>query len=194
MLRVLSNRLRWALIATVVVTGAALAGCGGATMTVTHTTTSTARSPNDAVIAQAAKAKDNQAQLGAGAIRTILVRKLGLDSNDNFNLGRPISPDDIASDSGDCYVKLGADAVNFENQSENILAPPADQMSSLCSRAPRRPSSGAWSPYGRRLAGDPIRGGWPSIPWCPRGCLGHSAHHRCSSRRLVTALCSTLGE
>lgn len=110
------------------IAGLALAGCGGSTQQTTphQPPAQSQSSPNDAVIAQAAQAKDNQAQVGAGAIRTILVRKLGLDSNDNFNLGRPITPNDIASNSGDCYVKLGADAVNFENQSENILHSPTN--------------------------------------------------------------------
>lgn len=121
MFRVLSTRLHWALIATVVVTGAALAGCGGATKTVTQTTTSTARSPNDQVISQAAQASDNQAALGADAIRKTLTQKLGLNDQEDFNLNHHIQPGD---NGGDCYVKLGAEAVNFENQSENILRSP----------------------------------------------------------------------
>jgi hypothetical protein len=108
-----------------VIAGLSLAGCGGSTQQTTpHQAPAQSQSPpNDAVIAQAAKAKDNQAQLGAGAIRAILVRKLGLDSSNDFNLSHHFSPGEIGSD---CYVKLGADAVNFENRSENILRSPTN--------------------------------------------------------------------
>lgn len=130
MFRVLSTRSHWGLTATVLLIGFALAGCGAATKTVTQTspaaqtqpstttTASSARSQNDQVISQAGQASDNQAQLGADAIRKILTQKLGLNDQESLNLNHQIAPGD---NGGDCYVKLGADAVNFENQSQNIL-------------------------------------------------------------------------
>ena len=130
---VLSTRLHWGLTATVLVIGVALAGCGGATKTVTQTspavhtqpstttTASSARSQNDQVVSQAAQASDNQAQLGADAIRKILTQKLGLNDQQSFNLSHHIAPGD---NGGDCYIKLGADAVNFEYMSGNILRSP----------------------------------------------------------------------
>lgn len=117
---------------SVLVLGGAVVGCGttGAIKTVTTTQTVTvtapaasstassgpasAQSQNAQVINQAANSPDNQAQLGAAKIEAILRRKLGLDSQLNFTI----------SGNGGCYVKLGADAVNFENQSENILRSP----------------------------------------------------------------------
>lgn len=130
----------------------ALAGCGGTAKTVTQTRTvgsaataassattaassvttapssatteSSAEPQNDQVISSASQASDNQAAMGATAVRKILVRHLGLDKQDSFNLNHHITQSDIATDSGDCYVKLGADAVNFEDQTQNILRSP----------------------------------------------------------------------
>jgi hypothetical protein len=87
-------------------------------------TTSDARSQNDQVISSASHASDNQAALGATAIRKILIAKLGLDSQENFNLNHRITQADIDEDTGDCYVKLGADAVNFEQETSNVLRSP----------------------------------------------------------------------
>jgi hypothetical protein len=82
------------------------------------TSTSASSSQNNAVINQAAQAPDNQAQLGAAAIQRILTQKLGLNDQLSFNLNRRIARGD---NGGDCYVKLGAHAVNFEYMSGNIL-------------------------------------------------------------------------
>jgi hypothetical protein len=92
-----------------------------ATSRTTQAPASTASSQNNKVISQAAQAPDNQAQLGAAAIRSILVSKLGLNDQESFNLNHHIAPGD---NGGDCYVKLGADAVNFEYMSGNILRSP----------------------------------------------------------------------
>lgn len=62
--------------------------------------------------------------MGAPAIHKILVTKLGMDSNDSFDVNHHITPSETATDSGDCYVKLGADAVNFADQADNILRSP----------------------------------------------------------------------
>jgi hypothetical protein len=80
-----------------------------------------ASAANDAVVNQASQAPDNQAQLGADAIRAILTKKVGLNDQESFNLSGHIDPGD---NGGDCYVKLGADAVNFEDQTGNILRAP----------------------------------------------------------------------
>jgi uncharacterized protein YceK len=101
----------------------ALAGCGSSsTNTSSHTQSQTnaAEAHNDQVIKQAQGGADNQAALGADKIKTTLVAKLGMNSDLDFYLNHR-TPD---SESGDCYVKLGADAVNFENQSANILYSP----------------------------------------------------------------------
>ncbi len=133
MFRVLPLRQISALTAMALVSSIALIGCGGSTKTVTQTTTtsqtqssntaaaSNASSQNAQVIHQAAQANDNQAQLGADAIRRILIKKIGLNDTESFNLNHHIAPGD---NSGDCYVKLGADAVNFEYQTQNILRAP----------------------------------------------------------------------
>lgn len=111
----------------------ALGGCGGGggTKTVTETTTNpadaataAARSQNNAVIQQASQAPDNQAQLGETKIKAILAKKIGLDNALDFNLNGHIDPN---AGGGDCYIKLGAEAVNFENQTENILHSPNGQ-------------------------------------------------------------------
>lgn len=126
-----------------------LGSCGGATKTVTQTApktkaqtvtkgartttaasqtqptsttkTSDAASQNNQVISQASQASDNQAQLGATAIRRILTQKLGLNNQEEFNLNHHAAP---GSTGNDCYVKLGAEAVNFEYMSRNILRSP----------------------------------------------------------------------
>jgi hypothetical protein len=85
------------------------------------TSTNSAAAQNDAVIGAASQAPDAQAQLGAAKVRTILVAKLGLNDTLSFNLSHHIAPGD---NGGDCYVKLGADAVNFENMTDNILRSP----------------------------------------------------------------------
>lgn len=83
-------------------------------------TTNSASAQNQHVISQASQANDNQAQLGADKIRQILTRKLGLNRTEDFDLNHHTPP----AEAGDCYVKLGADAVNFEDQSSNILRSP----------------------------------------------------------------------
>jgi hypothetical protein len=108
------------------------AGCGS-TKTVTVPRPSTAaqsgspkspsrRSQNAQVINRAAHAGDNQAQLGAAKIRAILTRKLGLNDQESFDLTHQIAAGD---NGGDCYVKLGAEAVNFESMTGNILRSPS---------------------------------------------------------------------
>jgi hypothetical protein len=87
-------------------------------------TESGAESENAQVISSASQASDNQAATGASAVRRILVTKVGLDKQGSFNLNHHITQSDVATDSGDCYVKLGADAVNFEGQTQNILRSP----------------------------------------------------------------------
>jgi hypothetical protein len=113
-------------LAGLIVIALVAAGCGGATKTVTvqsnaTTSASAARSQNNAVVNQAAQGSDNKAQLGAAAIQKILTQKLGLNDTVSFNLNHHIAPGD---NGGDCYVKLGADAVNFEYQTGNILRSP----------------------------------------------------------------------
>ena len=81
---------------------------------------SSAVAQNSAVIAQAAQGADNQAQLGAAAIQEILTKKLGLNPTLDFNLNHQTPP----AEGGDCYVALGANAVNFENMPGNILRSP----------------------------------------------------------------------
>lgn len=104
----------------------AIAACGGSshrpaeprtTTVASSSPTAIAKAQNDRVMQQAAQAGDNQAQLGADKIQRILTQKINMNSTLEFNLNgtRP------AAEEGDCYVKLGADAVNFENQPENIL-------------------------------------------------------------------------
>lgn len=135
----------------VLATSAALAGCGGGTKTVTvpaqattvtqaktvtvaprtktvtaqaqptPTDASSAQQQNNQVVSQAAAAPDNQAQLGAAKIQQLLTQKLRMNGTLSFNLSGHIAPDD---NGGDCYVKLGADAVNFDYQTQNILRSP----------------------------------------------------------------------
>jgi hypothetical protein len=76
---------------------------------------------NNQTINQAAQAPDNVAQADVPAIRQTLVDKLGMNDQESFNLSHQIAPGD---NGGDCYVKLGADAVNFEFMSGNILRSP----------------------------------------------------------------------
>jgi hypothetical protein len=111
-----------------------LVGCGEGAKTATvtaptgaqtppnaSTNAGSARSQNEQVISQAEHANDNQAQLGEAAIRQMLTQKLGINNEEDFNLSHHIAPGETG---GDCYVKLGAEAVNFESQSENILRSP----------------------------------------------------------------------
>jgi hypothetical protein len=119
--------------AMAVVLTLALVGCGGPAVTVAKTVsvpeaplTTTVTSPSataqsDQVINQAQQAPSDQAQLGADAIRKRLSQKLGLNGQLDFNLNNDVAQNDMGSD---YYVKLGADAVNFENRSENILRSP----------------------------------------------------------------------
>jgi hypothetical protein len=83
-------------------------------------TSSSATAQNNAVVSQAAQGPDNQAQLGAAAIQQTLTKKLGLNPTLDFSLNHQTP----AAQGGDCYVKLGADAVNFENMTDNILRSP----------------------------------------------------------------------
>lgn len=113
-----------AAVGALVLTVVAMVGCGSSgtrTVTVAKTTTTTKTNPNDQVISRASQASDNRAQLGAAKIRKIFITKLGMNATESFNLSHHIAPDD---NGGDCYVKLGAEAVNFENQTENILRSP----------------------------------------------------------------------
>ncbi len=120
--------MRALLLAAAFTVGAGLGGCGSSTTTVTQmpaasstTSANTAAGQNNAVISSASQAPDAQAQLGAPRIEKILVAKLGLNDQLSFNLNHHIAPGD---NGGDCYVKLGADAVNFENMTGNILRSP----------------------------------------------------------------------
>jgi hypothetical protein len=54
-------------------------------------------------------------------IRQTLVDKLGMNADPDFNLSGSWSPNEIGSD---CYVKLGADAVAFSDQTQDILRSP----------------------------------------------------------------------
>jgi hypothetical protein len=87
----------------------------------TTPTASGAAAQNNQVISQAAQAPDNQAQLGSTAIANILTQKIGMNDTYSFNLSHHIAPGD---NGGDCYVKLGADAVNFQYMTGNILRSP----------------------------------------------------------------------
>jgi len=51
----------------------------------------------------------------------MLAQKLGLNNEAEFNLNHHIASGETG---GDCYVKLGAEAVNFESQAENMLRSP----------------------------------------------------------------------
>jgi hypothetical protein len=106
----------------------ALAGCGGNSSDSGSSggtkPTETAPSPsaqNDKAIREAEQGKDNQAQMGAPAIRKTLRKELNLNSEDEFDLDGQMDEGQIG---GDCYVKLGAEAANFEGQSQNILRSP----------------------------------------------------------------------
>src|SRR4051812_30039767 len=102
--------------AVVLFTVVLLTGCGGGSSrgsANTAQTATTARSQNDQAIANAEQSEDNQAQMGAAAIRKLLKKKLGLNSEGEFDLDHQIDPDQIG---GNCYVKLGAEATNFQDQ------------------------------------------------------------------------------
>jgi hypothetical protein len=92
-------------------------------------TAASARESNDQVIEEAEQGHDNQAQHGAGAIRKTLKKKLNLNAEEEFDLDGQFDEGQVG---GDCYVKLGAEAVNFEDQAENVLRSPngADLVSS----------------------------------------------------------------
>ena len=121
-------------VLAVVLMSVGVVGCGStSTTTVVRTVSqsgsrtpagsavsSSAVAQNSAVIAQAAQGADNQAQLGAAAIQEILTKKLGLNPTLDFNLNHQTPP----AEGGDCYVALGAAAVNFENMPGNILRSP----------------------------------------------------------------------
>ena len=100
---------------------AALVGCadsssgGEASKTPTEPSAS---SRNDRVIREAERAQDNQAQKGAEAIRATLRERLNLNEKNEFDLDHQFDEGQIG---GDCYVKLGAEAANFESQPENTL-------------------------------------------------------------------------
>lgn len=100
----------------------ALAGCGSSQQQTTNNQSRAGaiKQQNDRVIKQAQGSSDNQAQVGADRIKQILVAKLGMNDTLDFNLNHQ-TPD---QNGGDCYVKLGAEAVSFESQSENILYSP----------------------------------------------------------------------
>ena len=92
-----------------------------ATSARTAQTATSAPSQNDQAIANAEQSEDNQAQMGAAAIRKVLEKKIGLNSEGDFDLDHQIEAGQIG---GDCYVKLGAEATNFQDQTENILRSP----------------------------------------------------------------------
>lgn len=114
--------------AVLLVSTFALAGCGSDEKPVASEQGTTAEAEgetpadrNQAAIDAAEGASDNQAELGATKIKSILRKKLNMDSGGNFYLDGSAGASDV---NADCYVKLGADAANFEDQPENILYGP----------------------------------------------------------------------
>jgi hypothetical protein len=117
------NMKRRIAIALIAISSVGVAACGGSSSqssTSSSATSNAARADNQQVINQASQASDNQAQLGEGKIREILERDLGMNVTEDFNLNHGSPP----AQGGDCYVKLGADAVNFEDETSNILHSP----------------------------------------------------------------------
>ena len=77
---------------------------------------------NNAVIRQAEESPREQAELGEKAIRKSLEQKLDMEANGDFNLTPTESGTTTVG--SDCYVKTGAEAVDFADQKANILHSP----------------------------------------------------------------------
>jgi hypothetical protein len=94
---------------------------------------------NDAAIQQASQAPDALAEQGEEKVRRVLIRELGMDADGDFRLD-PDQPTECEREAeqmreggieiecvggtSDCYVKTGAEAVNFEHMSEHMLYSP----------------------------------------------------------------------
>lgn len=107
--------------AALVVLVIAIAGCGDDSGGRPTSSKPSSGARNDEAIRQAEEADDSQAQIGAAAIRKTLRAKLNLNAGNEFDLDHRIDSGQVGSD---CYVKLGAEAVSFEDQTENILYAP----------------------------------------------------------------------
>jgi hypothetical protein len=113
----------------------AIAGCGSDEEPTTGATTTEAvetgptsaeeavEAQNDAVIDQAAQAPDAAAGAGEDEIRATLKKELGMTADGDFNLPGNEPEAGVIQVGGDCYVKTGAEAVNFADTKHTLYSP-----------------------------------------------------------------------
>ena len=125
-------------ITLVLTLGLGLAACGGddsdgstSTEVEAAATTATvdqepspaeqAEASNNAVIEEAQEANDAQAEGGEKEVIKSLTDELGMQKDGEFDLDGSIPAGQVG---GDCYVKTGADAVNFSYMQRHVLYSP----------------------------------------------------------------------
>lgn len=122
------------LVATLV-TLAALAGCGGADVQRPGPEAPSAaeqvRKQNQAIIGRASDAADARAADGERAIREALKRELDMQPNGDFGVTPPPRNPNVIQVGSDCYVKTGAEAINFSDQTEHMLYSPANPSDAI---------------------------------------------------------------
>lgn len=122
---------------------ALLIGCGGESPPSEEPSTSRdelIRELNESAIDRARTAPDAVAQRGEAAVRRVLRRKLDMSQEGDFRLNpdepteceREVAEEEAeygielecSGEEADCYVKTGAEAVAFQEESQNILYAP----------------------------------------------------------------------